>query len=37
MTTEQHRWPKRLEVTALGHDAGILGAAALAFGLLEMG
>jgi glucokinase len=37
MTTEQHRWPKRLEVTVLGHDAGILGAAALAFGLLEMG
>jgi glucokinase len=33
MTTEQHRRPKRLDVTALGHDAGILGAAALAFDL----
>ncbi|MEA2509883.1 MAG: glucokinase, partial [Actinomycetota bacterium] len=35
MTTEQHRRPKRLDVTSLGHDAGILGAAALAFDLLE--
>ena len=34
MTTQQHRRPKRLDVTALGHDAGILGAAALAFDLL---
>jgi glucokinase len=33
MTTEQHRRPNRLDVTALGHDAGILGAAALAFDL----
>jgi glucokinase len=36
MTTEQHRRPKRLEVTSLGHDAGILGAAALAFDLLKV-
>jgi glucokinase len=34
MTSEQHRRPKRLDVTSLGHDAGILGAAALAFDLL---
>ena len=33
MSTEQHRRPIRVEVTALGHDAGILGAAALAFDL----
>lgn len=35
MTTEQHRRPKRLDVTSLGHDAGILGAAALALDLLR--
>jgi glucokinase len=35
MTSDQHRRPRRLEVTALGHDAGILGAAALAFDLVE--
>jgi glucokinase len=35
MTTDQHRRPRRLDVTALGHDAGILGAAALAFDLME--
>jgi glucokinase len=35
MTTDQHRRALRLDVTALRHDAGILGAAALAFDLLE--
>jgi glucokinase len=37
MTTEQKRRARRLDVTALGHDAGILGAAALAFDLAEAG
>jgi glucokinase len=37
MTTQQHRRPKRLDVTALRHDAGILGAAALAFDLMDTG
>jgi glucokinase len=35
MTSDQHRRAVRLDVTALHHDAGILGAAALAFDLLE--
>jgi glucokinase len=35
MTRDQHRRAQRLDTTSLGHDAGIMGAAALAFELLE--
>lgn len=37
MTTAQRRRPMRVDVTALGGDAGLLGAAALAFDALDEG
>jgi glucokinase len=35
MTAAQRRRPMRLDVTALGHDAGIIGGAALAFDVVD--